>query len=897
LTRWVVNLHDTAAGDAQLAGGKAAQLHRLVHAGMPVPDAFIVTTEAFRAHFPAAAPGQRPPAPPLQPQLAQAINLALAAQFAPDQQLAVRSSALGEDGVRWSFAGQHETYYYIAPADVAEAVTDCWLSLWSAHAESYRARRDDPDGRFAMAVMVQRMVQAERSGVCFTTDPTGRHPEQVLIEATWGLGAALVDGRVSPDRLIMDRCGKVLRRHTGRKRHQVAATLRRPRDTRLEPVPTHQQTQAVLSELQAGEVLVCSLEAERLCGSPQDVEWAYEGETLYLLQSRPITTLTPELPAGAISRSQTPPVGAISRSRTPSAGAISRSQTSSVGAISRSRTGEANEDSRSGDRSYVLFKPLAENFTEPLSPMTVDLFRRVLPPIGRFINGRYYLNLDTARRACPFRWTTRELVDVLLLRGEVPVLRWDWRKVPLAAAGLAVAYLADGIAWHRSAHLTRESLGEYAVLCNRLRQTDSPDAREGLGRLVLGRHPFEPIGRMAYYINVSSGRYFLLLGMLTKLVERYAQGFDRHLLSQLCSGDGGTFSRQLVEGVRRLADVAREDAELCRRVTAADTRELTVTLATLSRGHPFVLALEAFLVEFGHRCMREMELAVPRWREDPLPILLMVRGYLRSPPTPPRDTHALHLLARDSLRRALPRRWQQALADYLIRRVSYYTSLREDTRHYHAMAMDVTRSKLLDLEQALITEGRLRLAGDVFYLTWDETQALRTRRLDWSDVANRIRLRRRRERDLARAGPAETLGTELQALGRAAACVDAQTTAAADPAIADGKQRYVVLTGQCASPGSAEGRVRIVLDPATANDLEAGDILVAPYTDPAWTPLFPLAAAVVVEVGSFLSHAGTVAREYGIPCLVDVIDCTSRLQEGQHIRVFASEGRLEAIPS
>jgi pyruvate,water dikinase len=257
----------------------------------------------------------------------------------------------------------------------------------------------------------------------------------------------------------------------------------------------------------------------------------------------------------------------------------------------------------------------------------------------------------------------------------------------------------------------------------------------------------------------------------------------------------------------------------------------------------------------------------------------------------------LQLLARDSLRRALPRRWQQALADYLIRRVSYYTSLREDTRHYHAMAMDVTRSKLLDLEQALITEGRLRLTGDVFYLTWDETQALRTRRLDWSDVASRIRRRRRRERDLARAGPAETLGTELQPLGRAAACADAQTAAATDPATADGKQRCVVLTGQCASPGSAEGRVRIVLDPTTANDLEAGDILVAPYTDPAWTPLFPLAAAVVVEVGSFLSHAGTVAREYGIPCLVDVIDCTSRLREGEHIRVFASEGRLEVVAS
>ena len=848
MTRWVVDLRDEAAGDRRLVGGKAAELNRLIRCGMPVPDAFIVTTDAFRLHFPGAAPGQRPPAPAVQPALAQAVDAASARHFQPDAFLAVRSSSVSEDGIRSSFAGQHDTYYYIPIGGVTGAVSDCWLSLWSAEAESYRARHavTDGSGPFAMAVIVQRMVQAKRSGVCFTTDPTGRHPEQVCIEATWGLGAALVDGRVSPDRLVMDRSGNLLRRHVGRKRHQVASALRHPRETRLEPVPSHQQTQPVLSEQQAREVLTRSLDAERLCGCPQDVEWAYEDDTLYLLQSRPITTLgtpSPAPPGGAIPRSQTRP-------RAPSG-------------------------------RWVLFKPLAENFTDPLTPMSVDLLHRVLPPGGRFINGRYYLNLDAARRACPFRWSTSELIDVLLLRGEVPRLSLDWRRAPLVAFGLGAAYLADGIGWQRTAHLTRDGLREYALLCERLRAADAPDVPQALRRLVLGSHPFEPIGRMAYYVNVSAGRYFLLLGLLEKLVDRYAPNFDRHLLSQLCSGDGGTFSRQLVEGVRGLAEVAREDPELTGRLTAADPRGLLETLASLSGTHPFMTALEAFLETFGHRCMREMEMGVPRWREDPLPLLLMVRGYLRAPPSRPQDAHALHLAARNALRDALPGRWQQHLADYLIGRVRYYTSLREDTRHYHAMAMDVTRGKLLDLEQRLIADGRLRLAGDLFYLTWEEAVALRSKRLDWHDVADRIRQRRRRERDLIRAGVAECLGLEA--------------TGPVSLPTADGAEGGAVLTGQCASPGSAEGRVRIVMDPATANDLLAGDVLVAPYTDPAWTPLFPLAAAVVVEVGSFLSHAGTVAREYGIPCLVDVVDCTTRLREGQRVRVFASEGRLEVI--
>ncbi|MFU8818041.1 MAG: PEP-utilizing enzyme, partial [Pseudomonadales bacterium] len=536
--------------------------------------------------------------------------------------------------------------------------------------------------------------------------------------------------------------------------------------------------------------------------------------------------------------------------------------------------------------SWVLFKPMAENFTEPLTPMTADLIRRMLPPGCRFFDGRLYIDLDRAARLCPFKWSEEELADVLLLRGGIPELTWNWRRLPLLAAAGAVAYLLEGISWHRTSRLTPASLAEYAWTCDRVRNAPDYDVVQGLHRLVFGRHPLEPMGRMAFYVNVSSGRYFLLLGALMKLLQRYAPDFDRHLISQLCSGDGQTRSRQMIEGVRALADVARGDEALQREMLTVDGSQLVSLLAALPQEHPFATAVTSFLSRFGHRCQREMELATPRWREDPAALLLMVRNYLKAGPQSAEDSQATGERAEQALRAALPRRWQQRLAGYLVARIRYYVALRENTRHYHTMAMDVTRSKLLDLEQRLLAESRLRSPGDIFYLTWEEADGLGRAKLGWQDVAGNVRRRRRSRSRAARSGASEVL--------QAGNPMPTRVSAAATAANGDTNDG-TVLTGQCASPGTGEGRVRVILDPSTAADLEAGDVLVAPYTDPAWTPLFPLASAVVVEVGSFLSHAGTVAREYRIPCLVEVADCTSRLRDGQRVRVLASEGRIEVL--
>ncbi len=248
---WVRPLEEVSSVDVFEVGGKAANLGELINAGFSVPTGFVITADAFLAHYPEVSRETKPAAlPELQADLLANLEEQFNTIFTdPNETVAVRSSAIGEDGAEHSFAGQHATYYYIRREGLSKAVVDCWLSLWNEVALAYRAHNeelrhtrdgDEKDGHFAMAVIVQRMIQADRSGVCFSRDPTGQRSADSLIESTWGLGAALVDGRVSPDSYFVDIHGKISQSRTGRKRYKVAENLANPDDNRLEPVPIQQ---------------------------------------------------------------------------------------------------------------------------------------------------------------------------------------------------------------------------------------------------------------------------------------------------------------------------------------------------------------------------------------------------------------------------------------------------------------------------------------------------------------------------------------------------------------------------------------------------------------------------------------------------------------------------------
>jgi pyruvate,water dikinase len=836
----IVRLNEAAKRGVDQVGGKAATLGELAHRHN-VPDGFVIITQAFKEHFelhgldlgdPATGePGQVPNGETL----ARLRTLALDGDLAREVQEAfsalptvegraptcvVRSSAVGEDDQASSFAGQHATYYYVERADLEQRIVDCWLSAWSDAVLSYRSRigANEP---VRMAVIVQLMIPSEISGVTFTRDPTARQRDAIVIESCWGLGAALVDGRVTPDCYVLRRGSlELVERRLGSKRFKVAEDLLDPVGTRLQPVPRHLQRSATLNDAQVRAVaeLAAACEAER--GAPQDVEWAIANGSLFLLQSRPISTDT---------REPKPPQG-----------------------------------------RWVAFKPILENFTDALTPLTVDITRRVLPRFGQFIDGRYYLNFDSLRRWVPLRVSDGELVELALLKSDRSDYGLNWARLSAIVGFLAISYVSTGLLWVRSRHLPFVTLADFRRRCDAMLANSKVDAVATLRQLLLGPQPFAAASQFPFQVNVSSTRYFFLLAALRWYLRRFAPTFDLAQIAPLCAGTRDMLSTRLIDDLRQTALVAETTPAIRQLLQSDRLEELPNQLAVHPAAAPFVASFESFMADYGHRGTREVELAAPRWREDPTPLFVMIRNLLREGFTEPLSVQAeiRNQQAEAALGAALPHRAKRYVASWLVRRIRYYAALRENTRHYTMLAFATVRTKVLELEQQLLQQGLLKCADDIFYLTWDEIAELQ-RDPDYARLQARIRRRRLAHMRRNRTQPPLTVNVDYRPPRRDAG----------------------VLVGQCASPGIAEGTVRLVLDPATDGEIKSGEILVAPYTDPAWTPLFLGAAAVVVETGSYLSHAGTIARELGIPCLVDVAGVMTSLRNGQRLCVDATQGK------
>lgn len=838
---WLRSLSQLSNADAGAYGNKAAQLGELIHHGFNVPEGFALSAEAFRYHFEdeleadfasPAALDHEPNRPRLDPALAQSLREGFDTLFNSNpastaQYVAVRSSALGEDGEQHSFAGQHATYYYITRDRLPEAVVDCWLSLWSSHAEAYR--RALPIGPAPeMAVIIQQMVNAESAGVVFTEDPSRSFSNHSLIESTWGLGAALVDGRVSPDQFFVSRSGSIARSRIGNKRHFMPPGLRKPSAERLESLAPHRREQASLTNQQVLEVAELGNAIAEAMGSPQDVEWAFAEDRLVVLQSRPITGIEMQAPDNSAN----------------------------------------NVEGR-----WIWFKPLAENFTEPLTPLSQDLYERALPGLGRFIDGRYYLNFDRVKRLLPLRGNDTDMAKALLLRGgAIDLNQISWLKLPLSLTQLGFAYLATGMFWHRSKALPASHTKRFAT---RIRELEQPqvNALQALTQALYGKRVFEPAYNYPFFLNIAAGRYFVLQGVLRSMLKRWAPELPANLVDQLSIGEPGMVSRDMLNELSELAQLIKADTELM----SLSDQDLLSHLQVLPMEHPVAKHLRGFLTHYGHRTARELELATPRWRETPQTLLQTLLPLLGSEVERP-DAQLAYAQAQQKLKARLsaPRYW---LANKLVQRSRHYVTTRENTRHQTAAVMAVVREKLCAVERELIHKGLLHYPGDLFFLHWNELVQLQQSQFKWRDVHDKILTRRKHRLRLSRNTPPMEFNLGLE-----------------PPTLKHQPEDANTLAGQCASPGYAEGIARVVLDPASAaNRLEPNDILIAPYTDPGWTPLFLSAAAVVVETGSYLSHAGTVAREFKVPCVVDVSRCTDRIPDGAKIRVFADSGIVKIL--
>jgi rifampicin phosphotransferase len=871
-----------------LAGGKATNLGELTRTGFPVPAGFCVTTAAYElvaedANLEpvlAALAETRPDDTTRLAELAAAARAALLEAPVPDDlaraivaayeelgdgasvPVAVRSSATAEDLPTASFAGQQDTYLNVVGDEaVLEAVRRCWASLWTDRAVSYRAGGGIDHREVRLAVVVQRIVDATVAGVLFTANPLTGKRRQAVIDATPGLGEAVVSGAVNPDHFVVDTTtGAIVERSLGDKRVEIRPVAGGGTQ-RVEP--EGRDAEASLSDDQIRALAALGARVEACYGTPQDTEWAIDsGGRVWLLQARPITTLFP-LPAGAPETNDELRVyfsfnvaQGVYRPLTQMGMQAFRLAASAMAAL----WGRAPRDPHAGPATV----------TEAAGRLFLDV------PLLRSKLGRRFFEgatrIGEARTASIVRRLAADPRLALLPTPKLPVLRSVLSflirgHIPVYAVQVL---LRPEAARARIARLEAElrALGEVKRDAGAAERLDAVERlfAEGPPRIIPGIAPVMAVGLGSY---VLAGR--LLRGLATD-DERQA----------VLRGLPHNPTTEMDLALWALAAEVHADPDLARIVCETPPERLARYYRDIALPPKLRSLLDGFLRDYGHRGVAEIDLGLPRWSEDPTHIFGVLANYLRleDPALAPdvqfrRAAREAEETVRELTRRAACKgRLRGALVGFLLRRARGLAGLREAPKYYLVLLLARARALLWAAGEELARVGRLESAEDVFFLTLPEARRALAGGLD-----PRPLVRERRtgyEHELKRRRVPRILlsdGTEPADMPDAAQTDDGS------------------LRGAPASAGLVTARARVIFDPAGAA-LEPGEVLVAPATDPGWTPLFLTAGGLVMEMGGSMSHGAVVAREYGIPAVVGVPDATERIMTGDQVTVDGSAGTI-----
>jgi pyruvate,water dikinase len=746
----------------------------------------------------------------------------------------VRSSATVEDAAGMSFAGQFESILNVRGADaLLAAIKACWRSLFSERALVYLARQRVPAEKVKMAVLVQEMVEAGHAGVVFTADPLTGATNRLVVECVSGLGEGLVRGIVQPERVVVEK-------RTGR-------VLASPENKLL--------SSATLKNL-------CDLarQTERLFSAPQDIEWAQREGGVFLLQSRPITT---KAPARTWEDRQV---------------------------WSNFNTGEVMPD---------VMTPMTWSMMQSVlrGVLGSNVFRLVGADITRatlagLVAGRIYFNANTFLAAIkPFSFLVKGTPDVARALGggsveayrqlpltippeDLPDLGFRWPKYILSWPHI----LYDVIT-----HLRHRSACAY--LARFKTRTDE------LVRLDIGILSTPELTRLCVRMVrealEDADLLYLTQGAALPVFQKACRDWlgEPDLTLRLFAALGGMPDAEAGLALWRLAALAHADGNTENAVSSENSwLEDRARLYRAEHGRKFLATWDVFMTEHGHHCRGEIELFNARWAETPDYILGLVRGYLRSmgrsdPLENQRrlaeERERLTVQCRTRLKNPI-KRW---IFSHSLRRAQELTMFREQLKNLGVRRFAFVRRVLLVLGQRLHEQGSLACRDDIFFLEVSELEPVTTgsASFDWRE---RIEMRRREyEKNLKLNPPRVVIGRfDPNARGWPVANAGAK-----------------LLEGIPVSPGIVTGPARVILRTDDHEQVLPGEILVGPFTDPAWSPYFITAAGVVVEQGGTLSHGSIVAREYGLPAVTNVASATQVIRTGDLVQVDGNRGCVSVL--
>jgi len=851
--------------DVALAGGKGANLGELSHAGLPVPPGFVVTTGAYDAFVAAGnlkgeIVGLASQAD--DPAAFEAAEGKIRALFArgeiPDDMadeirtaydrlanggaVAVRSSATAEDLPGASFAGQQATYLNVRDAGaLMEAVRACWASLWTARAIAYRKRQNIEPESVSLAVVVQQMVAAEAAGMLFTADPVSGRRDRSVINAAWGLGAAVVGGQVTPDALVVDRAsGRTISRETADKEVMTVYT---EDGTGERPVPEAQRREAVLDDEAAAELARYGARIEDHYGAPQDIEWALAGGEFFILQARPITAL----PGAQPPTDWTVP----------------------------------------DPKGYYARGSIVELLPDPLSPLFASLSAEpVAQTLQRIVEELLGEGIFPEKG---LQFTTINGYAYYYMALTPQTLWLMVRAIPTALGSVIVRQSGERL-W-REVFRPRYARAVEEWEAKPLREMSATGLLAGVKELLYRG--------TEYYTSVQ------LIMPSAYLSEPLFTGFYNRLIKREGDPPAQTFllgfESTPIRAEKSLYDLARwcrEHPELAAALLDAPSDG---ALDLLKTDHPAVdetvwrewqSRFRDHLDRYGHM-VYDLDFAKPVAADDPAPTFDTLKYYLRGEGKNPHERQRAAAGQREHYTRAMLSRLKgvrRMIFRGLLGWAQKYTPLREDALADVGLAWPLLRQMLFELGRRLVAAGAVEQASDVFWLEQDELQdtaeALDAGRTEIERLPDALGERRSQWRAQKLATPPTLLPKGARFMG-----IDWERWM---PARSD-EQTGDTIEGVGASSGQVTAQARVLRGPEDFGEMVPGEVLVAGITTPAWTPLFAMASAVVTDVGGPLSHGSIVAREYGIPAVMGTGVATRRIQTGQNVRVDGDAGTVTLL--
>jgi phosphoenolpyruvate synthase/pyruvate phosphate dikinase len=861
---YVLDLQEIDQTQGAVAGGKGANLGELLRIqGIRVPAGFCVTTDAFQRIM-----AEAPSIDDLLDRLARlelddreeihglsaeirrtlegiaipgdlgaAITGALA-RLGEQAACAVRSSATAEDLPTASFAGQQDTYLnVVGPAAILQHVSRCWASLFTERAVTYRLRNGIDHRKVYMAVVVQRMVFPQAAGILFTADPVSGHRKVASVEASFGLGEALVSGLVNAD-VYKVRDGEVVARTIGAK--QLAILASPGGGTQERPVGPERQAQPALTDAQVVRLVELGRRIEAHFGRPQDIEWCLVDDDFQIVQSRPITTLFPIPEAG------------------------------------------------DGENHVYISVGHQQMMTDAMKPLGLSFWQMTTPRPMAEAGGRLFVDVTQILASPSSRaglmgmmWKSDPLigdaVQTVLDRGDfipsLPDQEPAWTppgsgEAPIEPDPAIVDELIAGTQASIAA-VKRDIQGKSGPALLDFILADIQELRRIL---------FHPQSRRVIMTGMEAAWW------LNEQLEAWLG--EKNAADTLTQSVPHNVTSEMGLALLDVADAIRPHPEVAAFLQQVEDDSFLDELPRLPGGREAHDAIGAWLDRYGMRAVGEIDITRPRWSDRPTMLVPILVGNVRNfqPGAGARrfeqgrqEAWAKEQELLERLR-ALPDGEQKARETRrMIDRVRTFAGYREYPKYGMVSRYFVYRQALMEEAGRLVQAGVLRETEDIFYLRFEELQdVVRTNQVDDALI--------RRRKDEFRSYQALTPPRVLTSDGEAVA------GAYRRDGLPDG-----ALVGLAVSAGTVEGRARVILDVAQA-DLEPGDILVTAFTDPSWTPLFVAIAGLVTEVGGLMTHGAVIAREYGLPAVVGVQQATLLIRDGQRIRVHGTDGYVEILP-